>query len=119
MQRHAIDVDMFAQDVAGGAFDLSDDSGFPLGQGIEQAGFAGIGTSGNHHGHPFAQQRTLVGIADDASQVGVDNFKIPRHFAVTQEIDLFFRKIDSRFHIHAQSDQFIHKSMHVLGKRAL
>ncbi|MNO04393.1 hypothetical protein D3C81_2254050 [compost metagenome] len=61
MQRHAVDVDMFTQDVPGGAGDLGDDGGFPASQCIEQAGLAGIRTTGDHHGHAITQQRALAG----------------------------------------------------------
>ncbi|MNN40889.1 hypothetical protein D3C81_1549790 [compost metagenome] len=65
MQGHAIDVDMFAQDVPRGAGDLGDDGRFATGQCIEQAGFSSIRTTGDDHRHAIAQQGTLPGFAHD------------------------------------------------------
>lgn len=42
MQWHAIDVDMFTQDIPGGTGDIGDDRRLAPGQLVEQAGFAGI-----------------------------------------------------------------------------
>ena len=63
VQRHAIDVDMFAQHIAGGAGDIGDDGRLTPGQGIEQAGLAGVGTAGDDHVHAVTQQRALTGFA--------------------------------------------------------
>ncbi|MNR24810.1 hypothetical protein D3C85_1419140 [compost metagenome] len=51
MQRHAVDVDMFTQDIPGSASDIGDDCCFAPCQYIQQARLAGIRTTGNDHGH--------------------------------------------------------------------
>ncbi len=63
MQGHAIDVDMFAQYIAGGAGYVRDDGRLATGQGIQQAGLAGIRSSGDDHGHAVAQQGALGSFA--------------------------------------------------------
>ncbi|MNF19525.1 hypothetical protein D3C80_2244120 [compost metagenome] len=56
---------MFAKHVTGGAGNLGHDCCFTPGQGIEQAGFTSIRTTGNDHGHTVTQQGTLPGFAHD------------------------------------------------------
>ena len=63
VQGHAVDMDMFAQHIAGGAGDIGDDGRFAPGQGIEQAGLAGIGPASDDHGHAVAQQGALARFA--------------------------------------------------------
>ncbi|MNQ80513.1 hypothetical protein D3C85_954980 [compost metagenome] len=82
VQRHAIQVDVLAQHVAGGAGDLGDDGGLTPGQGVEQARLAGVGTAGDHHLHAFPQQGALLGLAAYVVQLGHDAVQIPRHLAV-------------------------------------
>jgi hypothetical protein len=61
VQRQAVDVDAFTQHVARGAGDGRDDGSVVTGQAIEQAGFAGVGAAGEHHGETVAQQPALPG----------------------------------------------------------
>ncbi len=77
VQRHAIQMDVFAQHVAGGAGDLGDDGRLAAGQGVEQARFAGVGTTGDHHLHPFTQQGALLGLAAHRIQFVHDGVEIP------------------------------------------
>ena len=63
MQRHAINVDMFAQNIPCGAGNVGDDRRFAPGQLVQQAGFTGIGPAGDNHRHAVAQQCTLPGLA--------------------------------------------------------
>ncbi|MNT82786.1 hypothetical protein D3C72_2225660 [compost metagenome] len=51
VQRHAVDVDMFAKYIPGSPGNFCHDRRFAPGQGIEQAGFPGIRTTGNHYRH--------------------------------------------------------------------
>ena len=60
VQWQAIQLDMFSQHVARGAGYLGDDGDIPSGQGIQQAGLAGVGTTCNDQRHAIAQQFTLV-----------------------------------------------------------
>jgi hypothetical protein len=59
-KRHAVDLDVFAQDVAGGAGDRRDDGGVMAGERIQQTGLAGIGLAGDDDGHAFAQHAALI-----------------------------------------------------------
>ncbi|MNP58921.1 hypothetical protein D3C76_1538800 [compost metagenome] len=63
MQRHAVDVDMFAQDIPGGAGDIGNDGRFPPGQLVQQARLAGVRPAGDDHGHAVTQQGALPGLA--------------------------------------------------------
>ncbi|MNR29108.1 hypothetical protein D3C85_1464740 [compost metagenome] len=82
MQRHAVEVDVFPQYVAGGAGYFGDDGGLAPGQGVEQAGLAGVGTAGDHHLHPFPQQGALFGLAAHVVERRHDGVEIPRDLAV-------------------------------------
>ncbi|MCY1465567.1 hypothetical protein D9M71_837320 [compost metagenome] len=55
VQRHAVDVDMFAQDIAGGTGDVGNDRSLAPGKPVEQTGFAGIGTTSDHYRHAVTQ----------------------------------------------------------------
>ena len=112
MQRHAVDVDMFAQQVAGGAGDVGDDRRLAAGQGVEQTGLAGIGAAGDHHRHAVAQQRALPGRALYFGQVGADGFQLVQHVAIGEEVDLLLGKVDGRLHIDAQLDQLLAQLVH-------
>ncbi|MNH20323.1 hypothetical protein D3C79_800850 [compost metagenome] len=63
MQRHAVDVDMFAQDIPRGAGDVSDDGSFPPGQLVQQARLTSIRPAGNDYRHAVTQQGALPGLA--------------------------------------------------------
>ncbi|MNP67640.1 hypothetical protein D3C76_1634950 [compost metagenome] len=65
VKRHAIDVDMFAQNVTCGAGNLGHDRCFTTRQCVEQTGFTGIWPTGDHHRHAVTQQGTLPGFAHD------------------------------------------------------
>ncbi len=119
VQRHAIQVDMLAQHIAGGTGDLGDDGGLAPGQGIEQARLASVGTTGDHHLHPFPQQGALPGFAANLVQRPHDGVKIPRYLAVGEKIDLFIREVDGRFHIDAQADQALHQLLDFVGELPL
>ncbi|MOA01478.1 hypothetical protein D3C78_1208880 [compost metagenome] len=62
MQRHTVDVDMFTQDVPGGAGDIGDNRCLAPGQNIEQTRFASIRPTGNDDCHTITQQSALPGL---------------------------------------------------------
>ena len=112
MQRHAVDVDMFAQQVAGGAGDVGDDRRLAAGQRVEQAGLAGVRAAGDHHRHTVAQQCALPGRALHLGQVRADGFQLAQHVAIGEEIDLLLGKVDGGLHIDAQLDQLLAQLVH-------
>lgn len=72
MQRHAVDVDMLAQHVAGGAGYVGDDRRFTARRGVQQARFPSVGASGNDHLHAFTQQAATA-------RFGADGIEIVHH----------------------------------------
>ncbi|MNH25573.1 hypothetical protein D3C79_855750 [compost metagenome] len=62
MQGHAVDVDMFAQDVPGSTGNVGDNGRLTSGQNVEQARLAGIRPTGDHYGHAITQQGPLPGL---------------------------------------------------------
>ena len=110
---------MFAQDIPGGAGDVGDDGGLTPGQGVEQAGLAGIGATGDHHGHAVAQQGAAVGFALDLVQFGLDTLQQALDPAVGEEVDLFLGKVDGRLDIDAQADQLFDQALHPAREFAL
>ena len=61
VQGQAVDVYAFAQHVARGARDGGDDGRVVPREAIQQAGLAGVGPPGQHHGETVAQQPSLAG----------------------------------------------------------
>ena len=55
MQRHAVDLNMFTQYIAGGAGDRRDNGCLMAGKRVQQTGLAGIRLAGDNHCHAFAQ----------------------------------------------------------------
>ena len=72
VQRHAVDVYMLAQDIAGGTGYVGHDRRFTARQGVQQARFSGIRATSNHHLHPFTQQAALA-------RFGADGIEIVHH----------------------------------------
>ena len=119
MQRHAIDVDMFTQNIPGGAGDIRDDGAFSASQRVEQAGLAGIRPSGDDHRHAVTQQRALPCFPVHLSQLRLDRLQLTEYMAIGKKIDFLFRKINRRFDIDTQVNQGFGQPMHALGKSAL
>ncbi len=109
MQRHAVDVDMLAQDVTGGAGNVGHNRGFTARQGVQQARFPGVWTTGNHDLHPFTQQAALTRFGAHRIEVGNHIVELRFDFSIGKEVDLFVREVDSRFHIDAQVSKCFHK----------
>ena len=109
MQRHAVDVDVLAQDVAGGAGNIGHNCSFAARQGVQQARFPGVRATGNHDLHPFTQQTALTRFGAYRVEVGNHIVQLCFDFPVGKEVDLFVREVDSRFHIDAQVSKCFHK----------
>ncbi|MNN18923.1 hypothetical protein D3C81_1321430 [compost metagenome] len=70
VQRHAIDVDMFTQDIPRSACNVGDDCRLTTGQLVQQARFTCIRSAGDHHRHAITKQRTLPGLTLHGGQLG-------------------------------------------------
>ena len=119
MQRHAVDMDMLAQHVAGGAGDVGDDCCFAARQGVQQARFTGIWPPGDHHLHPFAQQTALTSFGADGVEIGHHLVQLGFNFAIGEEIYFLIREVNRRFHVDAQVSERFHKMIHPRGERPL
>ncbi|MNM99146.1 hypothetical protein D3C81_1116970 [compost metagenome] len=119
VQGHAVDVDMFAQDVPRGTGDIGDDGGLAPGQGVQQAGFAGIRPAGDDHRHAVAQQCALACFTQDSRQFVAYGIELVEHMAIGEEVDLFLGEIDGRFDVHAQLDELVGQAVHPPGEFAL
>ena len=115
---HAVERDLFAHGVAGGAGNVGNDGDVVAGQRVEQAGFAHIGRAHQHHIHPFAQNRALLGAGEHSVQLRLQGFELAFGIGRFEKIDVFFGKIERGFHQHAQGNQLINQGVNVLGKRA-
>ena len=82
MQRHAVDVDMFAQDIPGSTGDVSDNGAVLAGQGIEQTGLAGVGSTGDDHIHAIAQQGALTRFPLYLLQVALYLLQLGQHMPI-------------------------------------
>ena len=111
---NAFERNLLAHGVAGGSGDVGNNRHILTGQGVEQAGFAHIGRTHQHHVHAFAQNRALPGLGKTLLQGG----EALVHLGFGQKIDVFFREIQGSLHQHAQGDEFVHQLVNLPGKRA-
>ncbi len=109
MQWHTVNVNMLAQHVAGGASDVSDNSRFTARQGVQQARFPGVRTTGNHYLHPFAQQAALTRFGTYSVEIAHHGIQLRFDFAIGEEIYLLVREVDSRLNVNAQVGEGFHK----------
>ena len=119
VQRQAVDVDLLAQHVAGGAGDVGDDGRLPPGQGIEQARLAGVGLAGEHDVHALAHQLALPGGGHHPREFVEQGVDALAEVFVGQKVDLLLGKVDGRFDEHAQFGQRRDRGMHPVGEHAL
>jgi hypothetical protein len=59
VERHSIDVDSLAHDVACRTGNRRNDGGFVPGESVEQARLAGVGAASDHDCHAFAKEAAL------------------------------------------------------------
>lgn len=78
-----------------------------------------VGTTGDHHLHPFPQQGPLFGFTAHTVQLSHDGVEIACHLAVGEKIDLLVREVDGGFHIDAQPDQALHQLLDFAGELPL
>ncbi|MNC32526.1 hypothetical protein D3C75_808860 [compost metagenome] len=119
VQRHAVDVDMFAQDIPRGAGNISNDGRFPPGQLVQQARLAGIWPTGDDHGHTVTQQGALPGFTLYFGQLAPHRIEHRQHVAVGEEVDFLFREVDRRLDVDTQRNQRLGQEVHALGELPL
>ena len=117
MQWHALNLNGLPNRVPGGSSNRRDDGQLSACQGIEQRGFARIGLPGNHHLQAVAQQRALPRLALQQRNLHTQARKLPMGVGLSEEVQLFFRKIQGRLHQHAQVHQGIAQAVDLGGKR--
>jgi hypothetical protein len=101
VQRHPVQVDLLPQRIAGRAGDRRDDGGFVTGEAVQQARLACVRLARDDDADALAKQGSL---ARRAGKVG-ERVQQPRETgpqgAVVEEVDVFLRKVDGRFDMHA------------------
>ncbi len=101
----SIDMDGLAQQVAGRSRCVRDDGDFLTRQSVEEGGFAGVRLAGDHHGQPFAQQRTLARGCGEGIHCAADRGEALPERAIVEGLGLLVRKIDGRFDLGAKPRQ--------------
>jgi len=102
MQRHAFDLQRFADAVARGAGQRRHDRQFGPGQCVEQAALADVGLARQHHAQAFAQQRALARAGQRGVQRRQQATELGARTRALQEVDLLFRKVQRCFDQQAQ-----------------
>ena len=115
---HAVEGDLFAHGVAGGAGDVGYDGDVVARQGVEQAGFADVGRADEDDVHAFAQNRALFRAGEHGFQTALQGLELAARVGGFEKIDVFFGKVQRGFDQHPQSNKVVHQLVYVLGKRA-
>ena len=55
MKRQAVELDVLADDIPGGSWNIGDDGRVAAGEQIHEAGFAHVGLAREHHAHALLQ----------------------------------------------------------------
>ena len=119
MQRHAIDLDMLPKHVTGRAGNGGDDGTVGAAQGIEQAGFAGVGLAGNHQLHPLLYQATLPRLVQYGFKLGNNPGQLFSYLTLLDKVDLLLREIDGCLYIHPEVNDHVDQFVYFSGKFAL
>jgi len=119
VQRQAIDVDLFTDQIAGRAWLAGDDRGRIAGECVEEARLAAIGSTGEHHMQAVTQQTALASGSFKVCKAGCNDGDAPLEFAVAQQLDFFVRKVDGGLDVDAQTGQLLVQRQHRSGKIAL
>src|SRR5690606_19166771 len=118
MQGHALYVDLPYDLIACGAGYGGDDGDVVAGQGIEQAGLAHIGLTGQHDVQAFAQYHALPGLLRKVFQVFTYGLQGRSCLVFFKEVDFFFGKVQCGFNQHAQANDAITQGVDVVGEHA-
>ena len=118
MQRHALNLQQLRDLVARGARNGRDDGQFCPRQGVEQRALARVGLAGNHHLDAFAQDGALLGFLHHRLQPGLQALELAFGVGLRDEVNVFFRKVQSGFHQHAQVRELRQQGGNFLRKLA-
>ncbi len=119
VQRHAVDVDALAHDIARGAGNCRDDRRVVAREAVQQARFAGVRPARDHHGHALAQEAPLARAALHRREVLAHATEACFEFPVGQEVDLLFRKVDGGLDPGAQFGHGVDEPVHHRRELAL
>ena len=111
---HAVEGDLFAHGVAGGAGDVGYDGDVVARQGVEQAGFADVGRADGDDVHAFAQNRALFRAGEDGFQTTLQCLELAARVGGFEKVDVFFGEVQRGFDQHPQGDEVVHQLVYVL-----
>ena len=90
---HAVEGDLFAHGVAGGAGDVGYDGDVVARQGVEQAGFADVGRADEDDVHAFAQNRALFRTGEHGFQTALQGLELAVRVGGFEKVDVFFGEV--------------------------
>ena len=99
---HTIQIDRFFDGVARRAMCFADDHSIVAEKPIEQARFAGIRSSVDHHPHTFAQNAPLIGGGEQRIDLLANRIEPPAQRFTFIRCDPFLRKINRRVDVGEQ-----------------
>ena len=119
MERHAVEIDPFAQHVTGRARDVRDDRRVPSGQGVEKRGLACVRRPGEHDRHAIGEQGAPTGFFAQGREIRTQCFDPPLDVSVSEEVHLLVGEVDGGFDVDAQGRGGIHERADALAEDAL
>ena len=119
MDGHAVEGDLFAHGVTGGAGDVGYDGDVVARQGVEQAGFADVGCADEDDVHAFAQNCALFRAGEDGFQTALQGLELAARVGGFEKVDVFFGEVQCGFDQHPQSNKVVHQFVYVLGNAPL
>src|SRR5690606_23946175 len=119
MQGQAIDVDVLAQYVAGGAGDVGDDGGILTGERIQQRRLAGVRFTHDGDLDAFTHEVANTGLREGGSEAFVDVLQLAGDSTVGEEVDFLLGEVQGGFHVDAQQDQCFYEIIDATGEFAL
>jgi len=105
MQWQSINLNELLERVAGCAGDGGDDGAITAGQPVEQAGFTGIGSSGDDQRHAVPQQLSLTGGGTDDVKPLEQICQPSIDMAGGQKLDILVDEVYRRLNVEAQLDE--------------
>ena len=118
VHRHTFNLNGLLHHIARGSCNGRDDGQLCTRQRIEQRTLARIGLTRNDHLDAFTQQRALLRARQYFDQLCLQPIELALCISLLQEINFFFRKIQSGFDQHAQMNQAIAQCVDFFGKIA-
>ena len=83
-----------------------------VGEPVEEARLAGVGTPGDDHRHALVQQPPDARALHDAREVVAHRLEALAKLAVGEKVDLLLGKVDGRLDIGAQLDDGLREPAH-------